>query len=379
MISVRYDCEAFLLQKYGGVSKYFSEIIEQFLEFEDLKIKPEFQFNRSSNFHLLETLRKFEIELKPAKKFINSKSGWSTLLTYGPLRSIMSAWSSGTKFNTEKCDILHATYYRPEFFERIGTTKTIVTVHDFIPEKLGWVGLRNPHIGKHALVTKADGIICVSQQTAEDLQHYYGIQDERVVVIHHGVNLPRISSNYKIENKNCRPYVLYVGHRSGYKNFSILVKAIKLLRKQHPEIELKVAGPSLSENEMYSLDQELGSLNWEGITEPITSKLQELYMNCLVFCSSSKYEGFGMTLLEAMACNAPVVASDIKIHREVAGEGALYFSPDSYEDLNLKLQVLLNDTVRYNLIKQGKNNAKKFTWSESALKHANFYNYICNI
>ena len=105
MISVRYDCEAFLLQKYGGVSKYFSEIIEQFLKFEDLNIKPEFQFNRASNFHLLETLRKFEIELKPAKKFINSKSGWSTLLTYGPLRSIMSAWSSGTKFNIEKNSI----------------------------------------------------------------------------------------------------------------------------------------------------------------------------------------------------------------------------------------------------------------------------------
>ena len=81
MITVRYDREIFLLQRYGGVSKYYSKIIEQFFKHSNLNITPDITFKRTDNYHLLETLTEFEIKLKSAKYFINSKSGWSTLFT----------------------------------------------------------------------------------------------------------------------------------------------------------------------------------------------------------------------------------------------------------------------------------------------------------
>lgn len=376
MITVRYDREIFLLQRYGGVSKYYSKIIEQFFKHSNLNITPDITFKRTDNYHLLETLTEFEIKLKSAKYFINSKSGWSTLFTYGPLRSLMSAYSAGVSLHPKQCDILHATYYRPEFFEKINCRKKIVTVHDFIPEKLGWKGFRNPHIGKHHLVAEADGIICVSQQTANDLKYYYGIDDERVVVIHHGVSFPQFVLKSDTHFEYFRPYFLYVGHRSGYKNFNVLVKAMKIIRKQHPEIELKIAGSLLLSSEIAYLNQELGELNWSGITSPDNSKLQKLFFNCLAFCTTSKYEGFGMTILEAMSCNAPVIASDTPIHREIAGTGALYFNPDSYQELNIKLQMVLDDKIRKNLIADASIKVKEYSWTKSALEHAQFYERI---
>jgi hypothetical protein len=94
------------------------------------------------------------LDLLPRRKFIQSRSGYSTLLSYGVVRTLSSMWAGG-RSPSNPVDIFHATYYRPTYYESRKSKKLAITVHDFIPEKLGWLGIRNPHIGKKALAKKA--------------------------------------------------------------------------------------------------------------------------------------------------------------------------------------------------------------------------------
>ena len=107
-INVSYDREIFLLQKYGGVSKYFSNLISKFSSDSSFGINARITFDRTDNYHL----KKVISTLKPQRKFLQANSGWSTLATLGPIREYSSYWAGGERPEGSS-DIFHATYYRP--------------------------------------------------------------------------------------------------------------------------------------------------------------------------------------------------------------------------------------------------------------------------
>jgi glycosyltransferase involved in cell wall biosynthesis len=169
---------------------------------------PILNFTRTGNYYLRES--GLISNLLPARYFLKSNSGYSTLATYGLLREISSAWAGG-RYPKMDFEILHSTYYRPAYRDIHSARKIVTTLHDFIPEKLGWTGLRNPHIGKKNLCQKADLVVCVSSATQEEAIEKYGVDEKRSIVIHHGVELDPTSTGKQSMDQD--PYLLYVGHR----------------------------------------------------------------------------------------------------------------------------------------------------------------------
>jgi glycosyltransferase involved in cell wall biosynthesis len=248
-----------------------------------------------------------------------------------------------------------------------------ITIHDFIPEKLGWLGIRNPHIGKKALCKSADLIICVSQQTAQDLDEHYGISDSRVHVIRHGVDDSFLTlTPKKLEALNT-PRILYVGHRRGYKNFDILVQAIRILRDGFPQFKLDIAGSGLDNSEVTFLNQALGPENWFSHRNPSNFQLKELYLNSAVHCVTSRMEGFGMTILESMIVGTPVVLSDIPVFREIAEDAGIYFDPNSPEELSQKISEVVHLGNYLSLSQKTLERARQFSWAAMASNMSEAY------
>jgi len=368
-ISVMYDREIFLNQKFGGISKSFVNLFREMTRNPESKITPTFSFSRSDNSYLkdLETPR-----FGPARKFFPAKSGWSTLSTLGPIRDASSKWAAGPVplFNS---DILHATYYRPTHREKSRSKKLVVTVHDFIPEKLGWTGLRNPHFGKKSLCSQADLIICVSNATAIDLKNYYNLPEHKVRVIHHGVNLDLSASPKDVECLKTKPSILFVGHRSGYKNFKVLLSAIRIGLLRNLDIQLVTAGPRLLADEIFANSDLLTTGVWKHIEMPTDLQLRQLYRESTIHCVSSEMEGFGMTILESMSAGTPVLLSRIPVFSEVAGSAGAYFEPDSAEDLLEKVVQLLDKDEYSRLSAFGLIHVSTKSWEAAAMSHERAY------
>jgi glycosyltransferase involved in cell wall biosynthesis len=367
-INVSYDREIFLLQKYGGVSKYFSNLISKFSSDSSFGINARITFDRTDNYHL----KKVISTLKPQRKFLQANSGWSTLATLGPIREYSSYWAGGERPEGSS-DIFHATYYRPTKNEIKLGKKLVVSVHDFIPEKLGWHGVRNPHIGKERLVRESDLVICVSQATANDLVKFYGLSPTKMRVIHHGVDLIDTAVAKSVPN---RPSVLYVGNRGGYKNFEVLVDAIKSAKALNIDLQLITAGTPLSDLETSNNRELFESKYWIHSDYPSESELGMLYSKSTLHCVTSRMEGFGMTILESMAHATPVILSDIDVFREVGGKAAHYFDPNSSEDLLEKILGALESNT-YNSLSDGVLKiAKQNSWDKVAQLHAAAYESI---
>ena len=368
-IKVAYDREIFLFQEYGGVSKSFSRVITEFSKSQNMGIEPLFTFERSKNFYLNE---QFPELFTTPRFFLQPKGGLSTLLTLGPTRSLLSRWSGG-KSNTKKTDIFHATYYRPTSYEIPRGSKIAVTVHDFIPEKLGWTGVRNPHIGKKSLCKRADLIFCASNVTAAELMERYGVPESKIRVIHHGFDLKKPSSLEPELRDSGPPMILYIGHRGGYKNFQILLDALRSSDSKGLDLRLVTVGPDLTKSEAEQNSDLISSGRWIHSGNVSDDELSRLYQRATLHCVTSLMEGFGMTILESMSFGTPVILSDIPVFREVAGSAGIYFHPSDSDDLLCKMI----DTLQSSALAKARQIVVEYSsgrdWAHVASQYAQAY------
>ena len=373
MKNVGFDSEIFLVQKFGGVSRGFSSLLSEFSNNEVFQVKPVPTFTRTNNHYLLNQNQDFNF--MPQRHFQQARGGWSTLFTYGLIREISSIWAAGS-YKPNTLDLLHATYYRPNIIERFNVKKLAVTIHDFIPEILGWTGPRNPHIGKKKIANKADMVICVSENTKNETLSRYRIDENRLRVIHHGVDMQLNIEPKKISED--LPYLLFVGHRNGYKNFHILLESFKEINAKECRFRLIIVGPELSLSEIAMLNSDVGSRNWLFLPQQNDEELRNLYSRAFAHIITSKMEGFGMTILESMAVATPVVLSDIPVFREIAGEAGTYFDTSKSESLTQALDELCDDDVYKSKSLASIENARKFSWHKAAKLHADVYKLIMN-
>ncbi len=373
MLNVGFDSEIFLVQKFGGVSRGFSSLLSEFSNNEEFQVQPVPTFTRTNNYYLLNQNQNFKF--MPQRHFQQARGGWSTLLTYGLIREISSTWAAGS-YRPASVDLLHATYYRPNIVEKFKVKKLVITIHDFIPESLGWTGPRNPHIGKKNIANKADMVICVSENTKNETLSRYKIDENRLRVIHHGVDMELNVESKKISEDS--PYLLFVGHRNGYKNFQILLESFKEINAKECRFRLIIVGPELSPTEIATLNSNVGSQNWLFLPQQKDEELRSLYSHAFAHIVTSKMEGFGMTILESMAVATPVVLSDIPVFREIAGEAGTYFDASNSESLTQVLNDLWDDGVYKSTSLASIENARKFSWYKAAKLHADAYKLITN-
>jgi glycosyltransferase involved in cell wall biosynthesis len=166
-----------------------------------------------------------------------------------------------------------------------------------------------------------------------------------------------------------RDYILCVGIYKPRKNHAGLLKAFQLLRKSGVQSQLVIAGPMGDGRPvLQGLAAELGIADHVIFTGFVNdADLRALYSGARVCVCPSLYEGFGFTVLEAMACGTPVVCSSSTSLPEVAGKAALYFDPHKSEKMAIQLgRAFSDEPVRASLIANGRSNLLRFNWAETA-------------
>ena len=242
----------------------------------------------------------------------------------------------------------------------------VVTVHDI-------AALRHPdlHPDRHVhqqrvllgALARAAAIVTVSQATADDLVHV-GVESERLVVAPLGVTPlpPPPTDDESVE----AGYLLTVGETSPRKGYSVLLGALARLGGVR---RLVIAGPPAGdEARLQSQAAALGIASRIRRVGPVgDAALAGLYSGALALCFPSVSEGFGLPVLEAMACGLPVLASDIPATRELAGDAAIYVGGDGERAWADAIEALASDSaLRARLAEAGRQRAALFTWERTA-------------
>ena len=360
-IRVLFDQQIFLLQRFGGISRYFTELIKTFLEHPELGVVPIVESKSTFNRHLSEELASWG--------FSEDGSRIGTLL------KILFGTIMGSN-RTAKADLSHLTFYLPGYFGRNRGLPKVVTLYDMIPEKFSSRRrLWNPHFLKRHYVTKADALVSISLTSTKDMFREYEIHRD-VQTTYLGVNGNFAPNLERIEGTP-PSYFLYVGLRGGYKDSDTAMVAFAEISKMHPEVHLLFVGggPLTSKEKM--------QLKTAGISARVTqmsiadSDLPQIYSNSIALIYTSKYEGFGLPLLEAMASGIPIVASDTEINREIAQDAANYFPTGQASALSAALQDLMaNPSAQQTKIRLGLDRSKSFSWLACAKNTAEVYRSV---
>lgn len=320
------------LQSYGGITVYFKEILKnidndsyQVFEYD----KNNIQFENSQ----LLTARTFERYRK------------SVLPNYD-------------------FSVFHSSYYRvPDN----NTIPIVTTVHDFTYEKYMSGLARMIHVHqKYNAIKKSDAVICISNNTAEDLLKYCPIDESKIHVIHNGVS----DSYHRIETSDNQHgnNVLFVGARKGYKNFELAVRTLHLL----PELTLEIVGGGAIDSQEKNMLEELIPGRYKVHGHIDECKLNELYNSAFCLLYPSEYEGFGIPVLEAMGAGCPVIAVDSSSIPEVAGDAAILVNVAGVNNFKEAIQELMFSRQKY--CTRGLEQVTKFSWSKTAMQTQSIYN-----
>ncbi len=250
----------------------------------------------------------------------------------------------------------------------------IITVHDLIPLKYPDLNPKWQYYYRYILpviLNKSQKIISVSQHTKKDLIANYQLKPEKIEVVYLGCDRdvfypqpnPKILQKYNLDK-----YLLYVGDMRFYKNLSRCLEAFDRLPFQ--DYQFIITGkkddffyPQIQrQTEQFSAKERIIFLDYVPMAD-----LPSLYSLAQSLVFASLYEGFGLPVLEAMACGCPVIASNVTSIPEVGGDSVLYVDPEDVEDITQAMYSMLTDaTLRKDLSNQGLERAKLFNWSQTA-------------
>jgi glycosyltransferase involved in cell wall biosynthesis len=277
-------------------------------------------------------------------------------------------------------DIWHSTYYTiPKKWKGY----SIVTVHDMIHERFpDLYNSKNDErfraVKRHC-IRQADAVICVSENTRKDLLYFYKANADSVHVIPNACSdifKKGQTEGNNIEASTEQPFLLYVGSRARYKNFDLLIHAYSKW-PQRKEINLLfVGGKPWSQSEQRVLT-DLGIQNQVKLLRDVDDKtLCRLYNSAVAFVYPSLYEGFGIPLLEAMACGCPIIASRIPSTIEVAKDCPIYFDPAEEDGLLNALDIALSQGRNSKRIWAELERVKSYSWDKTAAQTLEVYRAV---
>lgn len=364
---VLYDHQIFTNQKFGGISRYFFELIKRFEGVENsCDVASLFSNNAYYNRGVNENLKEFfpNIDFR----------GKHRILSY------INQSKSNSLIKKSNFDVFHPTYYDPYFLKNIINKPFIVTFHDMIHEKLSsqFEDLKSDtriFDNKKRLLEHSAKVIAISETTKQDIIEIFGVDSEKIEVIYHGNSLSSTIINYnRIVNED---YILFVGNRSIYKNFNFFVTAIADLLVNNNLKLICAGGGDFTQKEL-SLLKSLNIQNQVVFKMIINDYvLANYYEHALFFCFPSLYEGFGIPVLEAFACGCPVLLSNGGSLPEIGGDAALYFESTNKDSLLSEANKLLSDEyLRKNLVVKGNARLKQFSWDKSYQAHLKVYESV---
>jgi mannosyltransferase len=347
----------------GGVSNYWFELSKHILQKEHDNLLFYEEPYSSFNFHRKQLLI-------PENKIIRSNSLFNS--------SIKRRLSSN-KIDTDDYFLYHSSYYRPVSGDRLFSE--ITTIHDFTHNYYSNFLKRVVHNKmKYGCIKRSKGIICISENTYNDLKLFCPPKNnQQVAIIHNGVSddFYQITDKHNVSVQYLKsfilkaPYIVYIGSRVNYKNFLFVVAILKEI----PNLNLVIVGPSLSISELKLFDKE--SLERTTTVKNMSNfELNILYNFAHALIYPSSYEGFGIPIIEAMKAGCPVLALKNSSIVEVSGDAAILFKDLNVDFFKKALKELYNLDFRKEVIEKGINQSKKFSWDKCLRETYEFYQEV---
>jgi mannosyltransferase len=254
--------------------------------------------------------------------------------------------------------VFHTSYYR---LPHGRVSRYIVSAYDFIYERYRGGLARYVHTTqKLASLCRADAVLCISHSTKRDVLEFCpGVDPARLHVTHLGVDAGVFFPD-PARIPGHETTVLFVGQRAGYKRFDLAVDAVR----QSSRLRLGIVGPTLISAERDVLQAKLGS-RWHDFGPVSTAGLRRLYSSVFAFIFPSDYEGFGLPVLEAMACGCPVVAANASSLPEVGAGATSYAAEQGADAYASSLDELCDSTRRAAKVRAGIARAAEFSWSKT--------------
>jgi len=342
-MKVLIDNVVFYIQKRGGISVVWQEIISRILKEKNVHVKF-LEYGK--------TINVFRTGLDiDNTKIINRNGAFFWIKRY-----------LNPKYEFQEKFIFHSSYYRTCNNKN---AINITTVHDFTYEMFFPYLKRVLHSWqKHRAIRRADYVVCVSENTKRDCLKYIPDLDEsKIKVIYNGVSeryRPLIDKSSLQLPFPLNSYVMFVGDRTHYKNFNLVVEFWK-----RSNYNLVIVGSPLNNAEETLFENLDPEKKYVLLTDIPNDRLNELYNGAIALIYPSKYEGFGIPIIEAQKAGCPVIAYDASSIPEIMGYKDLLLHELSVEEINRKVQIIEDETDRNRIVKEGINYVQRFTWDNT--------------
>ena len=368
-MKIYFDGIIYSLQKSGGITRYTNELTKRTADMghEITVVMHPGAFNRPPDHRNISIVNINSI-LKTSNKILK-------YLTYPFDRFCTEKYFQN---HPVESDIFHSPYF--SHYKNLKIPQ-VITVYDMInenfPEHFNKIQNKIFLQQKKKAILSADAIICISKQTSYDLQAKYNIDPQKIHINYLGVDTSftqkdTLVKNNFINSKNLpKKYFLFVGNRSLYKNFERLIKAFAQWENKEYFSLITIGGGKFTDKEkklVESLNLNNNIINFNFVTE----EELVLFYNCAeAFIFPSLYEGFGLPIIEAVACGTTVLASDIPVFKEIGQDIPIYFNPTNQDSMINAFNLALNKNR--NNIDLGIKLSTRFSWDNTAKKTMEIY------
>ena len=347
MKKILFDNQMFTFQRFGGVTRYFADLMYNLPAGEFVSDIP---MRFCENHYVTETYGHKYDKITFPNNYRFRRIIYRLSNMHMAAKAVKNA----------DYDIFHPTYFDPYFLKALHKRQKpfVLTVHDMTferyPQDVLIYDRTIPH--KKRLIAEADHIIAVSENTKRDIVELLGTDPSKITVVHHGYRSLAEPAAQLVDR-----YVLYVGERKGYKNFLPWLSAIRPIFNLDPNLKIVCTGSPFTSSEIklfrrWNIADRLVHISAND------AEMASLYRHALCFVFPSHYEGFGIPILEAFANGCPVCLSNASCFPEVAGDAALFFNPnDAQSMLDSLKELLVSSALRDELRAKGAERGKEFS------------------
>ncbi len=366
------DGVIFEQQANGGIPRIYQEILPRICN-----LDPTIQFS-------LVTHGKIRSKWSPHAQ-IDHRPLWAFNRYIQPgthlwsLKKRVRSWIAGLSLGSQSNEIWHSTHYTlPSKWKG----PVLISAYDLLIERFASIFDESLY---HQIrremkrcINAADGVICISETTKKEIIDFYQIDSSKLYVVplaHSEVfqrlPLANLKDDRAVLNRE-KPFFLYVGGRGRYKNFATVRSAYEHW-SQKEEVDIVVVGGEWTPAEKKWLVEKKLDQNIQLLGRLDDESLCILYNRAQALIYASLYEGFGLPLLEAMACGCPIIASNIPSTVEVAGDIPIYFDPEQAESLRNAFDISLNEVQNKKRIDAGYLQLNNYSWEKTAQQTLNLY------
>jgi glycosyltransferase involved in cell wall biosynthesis len=360
-MKVAYDHQVFAFQRHGGISRYITELVRNVVR--SGSVSPTIIAPVHMNEYLLEEDIRSFVQGRIVR--VHFRGSWRFMQAANKLL-LPVMWKS------QHYDVIHETYYSPEHY---GSGRVrVVTLYDMIHERFPgeFKGAEQVTAAKRAAIRRADHVICISKSAQQDAMDILGLAHARSSVIHLASSFVGQAAQVQ-EPGVSKPFFLYVGNRAGYKNFNLVLDAFAGSVSLRQFNLVAFGGGAFSAGEQEKFDK-MGLARVVHFVEGNDDLLAGYYRSATGFIYPSKYEGFGLPPLEAMASGCPVACSNAGSIPEVVGDAGAYFSPDDAAGLAGILERLAGDEEYAQQLRvAGAARQATFSWEKCAAETVAIY------